>query len=264
LFDHLPHDLPNLVKTVQGLVVSLPWKDAYGLNTPEERHREIYLRTIPEMLKRILELEPSSLVVKRLPEKRKVSLCRDFAVLLVSMIRHQSVPARVRVGFAGYYRAETPRYWDHRIAEYWNKELSRWVLVDAMTEEPILERLRLKIDPLNVDRTSQFLLAGDVWQRCRAGKAKPLEFGDSPEDLGMPPIRNALLQDFDYLNKNELVGFDAWHELISKPENEVTEEDRRLLDEIAETTCHVDSQFDTLRNLYQKTPYGQAIQRRIA
>ena len=80
----------------------------------------------------------------------------------------------------------------------------------------------------------------------------------------MPPIRYALLQDFDYLNKNELVGFDAWHELISKPENEVTEEDRRLLDEIAETTCHVDSQFDTLRNLYQKTPYGQAIQRRIA
>jgi excinuclease ABC subunit A len=264
LFDDLPHGIQSLVKIVQGLLVSLPWEDAYGLDTPRKRHREIYLRTIPEMLKRILELEPSSLVVKRLPEKRKVSLCRDFAVLLVSMLRHQSVPARVRVGFAGYYRAETPRYWDHRIAEYWNKELSRWVLVDAMTEEPILERLRLKIDPLNVDRNSQFLLAGDAWQRCRAGKAKPLEFGDSPVDLGMPPIRYALLQDFDYLNKNELVGFDAWHELISKPENEVAEEDRRLLDEIAETTCQGDSQFNALRNLYQRTPYGQAIQNRLA
>jgi transglutaminase-like putative cysteine protease len=108
--------------------------------------------------------------------------------LLVSMLRHQNVPARVRVGFAGYYRAETPRYWDHRVAEYWNEELNRWVLVDAMTKEPILGRLRFNIDPLNVDRNSQFLLAGDVWQKCRAGKANPKEFGDSPDDLGMPPI----------------------------------------------------------------------------
>jgi excinuclease ABC subunit A len=264
LFDDLPHGVQSLVKTVQGLVVSLPWEDAYGLDTPRERHLEIYLRTIPEMLKRILELDPSSLVVKRLPEKRKVSLCRDFAVLLVSMLRHQGVPARVRVGFAGYYRAETPRYWDHRIAEYWNEELNRWVLVDAMTEEPILERLRFNIDPLNVDRNSQLLLAGDVWQKCRAGKANPQEFGDSPEDLGMPPIRYALLQEFDYLNKNELVGFDAWHPLINKPESEVTEEEKALLDKVANMTSQVDSHLNDLRNLYQTTSYGQTVQSRLS
>jgi hypothetical protein len=66
LFDHLPPDLPNLVKTVQGLLVSLPWEDAYGLDTPRERHREIYLRTVPEMLKRILELDPSPLTMKQI------------------------------------------------------------------------------------------------------------------------------------------------------------------------------------------------------
>jgi excinuclease ABC subunit A len=264
LFDDLPRNIRDLVRIVQGLAISLPWEDAYGLDAPQERHKEIYLRTVPEMLKCILELDPSSFVVKRPPEKRKVSLCRDFAVLLVSMLRHQNVPARVRVGFAGYYCAEIPRYWDHRIAEYWNEGFYRWVLVDAMTEEPIFERLRLKIDPLNVDGNSQFLLAGDVWQMCRAGKANPQEFGDSPDDLGMPPIRYALLQDFDYLNKNELVGFDAWHELISKPEKEVTKQDKHLLDEIAKVTCHADSQFKALRNLYQKTSYGQEIQSRLA
>jgi len=264
MFDDLPHDIQSLVRTVQGLVVSLPWEDAYGLHTPKEREREVYLRTVPEMLRRILELDSSSLTARRSPEKRKVSLCRDFAVLLVSMLRHQSVPARVRVGFAGYYRAETPRYWDHRIAEYWNESVNAWRLVDAMTEEPILERLRFRIDPLNVDSKSQFLLAGDVWQKCRAGKAKPQEFGDSPDDLGMPPIRYALLQDFDYLNKNELLGSDAWHELISKPENEVTDEDRRLLDKIAKVTCCADSHFNALRDLYQKTSCGRAIQNRLA
>jgi len=264
LFDHLPHDLPNLVKTVQGLVISLPWEDAYGLDTPRERNREICLRTVPEMLERILELDSSSLTVRRPPQKRKASLCRDFAVLLTSMLRHQSVPARVRVGFAGYYRAGIPRYWDHRIAEYWNDRLNRWVLVDAMTEEPILERLRFKVDPLNIDSSSQFLLAGEVWQRCRAGKADPKEFGDSPDDLGLPPVRYALLQDFDYLNKNELVGFDAGHSLINKPENEVTEEEKTLLDEIAEMTNHVDSNFNGLRELYQTTSYGQTVQRRLS
>jgi excinuclease ABC subunit A len=264
LFDDLPHDIQSLVKIVQGLLISLPWEDAYNLDFPRERHREIYLRTVPEMLKRILELDPSSLILKRLPEKRKVSLCRDFAVLLVSMLRHQGVPARVRVGFAGYYRAETPRYWDHRIAEYWNEELNCWVLVDAMTEEPILGRLRFNIDPLNVDSNSQFLLAGDVWQKCRAGEANPKEFGDSPDDLGMAPIRYALLQDFDYLNKNELVGFDAWHSLINKPENEVTEEERALLDEIAEKTNHVDFSLNGLIELYQATSYGQTVQSRLS
>jgi excinuclease ABC subunit A len=264
LFDDLPYGIQSFVKIVQGLLVSLPWEDAYNLDIPRERHREIYLRTVPEMLKRILELDPSSVIVKRPPQKRKVSLCRDFAVLLVSMLRYQGVPARVRVGFAGYYRAETPRYWDHRIAEYWNKGLNRWVLVDAMTEKPILERLRFKIDPLNIDSSSQFMLAGEVWQKCRTGKAEPQEFGDSPEDLGMPPIRYALLHDFDYLNKNELVGFDAWYSLIKKPENEVTEQEKALLDEIAKMTYHVDSDFKGLRELYQKTSYGQKVQSRLS
>jgi hypothetical protein len=107
-------------------------------------------------------------------------------------------------------------------------------------------------------------LAGDVWQKCRARKAEPQEFGDSPDDLGMPPIRYALLHDFDYLNKNELVGFDAWHSLINKPENEVTKEEKALLGKVAEMTNHVDSYFNALRELYQTTSYGQAVQSRLS
>jgi hypothetical protein len=233
------------------------------LEISQKRQSEICLRTVPEMVKQILELDSSSLIVERPLEKRKVSLCRDFAVLLVSMLRYQGVPARARVGFAGYYRAETPRYWDHRISEYWDGKTNQWILVDTMADKTQLERLRFQIDPLNIDRNSQFLLAGDVWQRCRAGKANPEDFGDSPDDLGMPPIRYALLHDFDYLNKNELIGFDAWHNLISKPENEVTEDERELLDEIAEMTNHADSHFNELRNLYQSTSYGQVIRSRL-
>lgn len=52
----------------------------------------------------------------------------------------------------------------------------------------------------------QSLRAPDAWQRRRLGNSEIV-----PDDLGTPPIRYGLLQDFDYLNKNELVGFDAWH-----------------------------------------------------
>ena len=259
LFNDLPDDIPSLVKTVQGLLISLPWEEAYGLDTPQKRHNEIYLRTVPQMLERILQLDSSPLIQERSPEKRKVSLCRDFAVLLISMLRHQGVPARLRIGFAGFYRAETPKFWDHRIAEYWNERLSSWILVDAMTDNIQLKRLKFQIDPLNINRNSPFLFAGDVWQRCRAAKASPEEFGDSPDDLGMPPIRYALLHDFDALNKVELVGFDTFHSLINKPEHEVTEDERSLLDEIAEVTTRVDSRFDDLQTLYATTSYGQAV-----
>jgi len=262
LFEDLPHDISSLVKIVQGLLIHPAWPEAHDL--PDERSKEFYLRSVPQMLNRILDLDSRQLSMERQPEKRKVSICRDWAVLLISMLRHQGVPARLRIGFAGYFLSCKPRYVDHRIAEYWNKKLNRWVLVDAMIDEIRRRRLNLQFDTLNIDSNSPFLLAGDAWQRCRARKANPEEFGDSPDDIGMPPIRYALLHDFDALNKVELVGFDAWHNLINKPEKEVTEDDRELLDEIAEITTHVESRFNDLQTLYQRTAYGQTVQKKLS
>jgi len=263
LYDGLPRGLPGLVKIVQGLLVYIEWAKSYGVLVPEERRQELFLRSVPQMLERILALDPSPLPVTRPPERRKVSICRDFAVLLVSMLRHRGIPARLRIGFAGYFRAKRPRYWDHRIAEYWDEGLDRWVLVDAMVDDLHRKTLGLTIDPLNITDESPFILAGDAWSRCRAGEADPDDFGDSPDDRGMPPIRYALLHDFDALNKVELVGFDAWHTLIDKPEDEVTGAERGLLDEITELTVAVDSRFDDLQALYRASPYGQAVQGRL-
>jgi hypothetical protein len=95
------------------------------------------------------------------------------------------------------------------------------------------------------------------------GQANPEVFVDSPTDRGMPMIRYALLHDFDALNKVELVGMDAWHDLIDKPEAAVTEEERELLDEIAEITVHVDSRFKELQRLYADSPYGQAVRHHL-
>lgn len=264
LFDELPKDIPHLVKIVQGLIVHAAWAKQYGLELSAERRQELYLRSIPKMLERLVVLDPTPLSVLRSPEQRLVGICRDFAVVMVSILRHQGIPARLRIGFSGYFRSQRPRYWDHRLTEYWDERLGHWVLIDPQIDEVQRKVLGRQIDTLNITQDSPFLLAGEVWRKCRAGQADPSEFGDSPDDIGMPPIRYALLHDFDALNKVELVGFDAWHDLIGKPESEVTEAEKKLLDEIAELTTDVDARFGGLQTLYQTSIYGQAVRSRLA
>ena len=107
------------------------------------------------------------------------------------------------------------------------------------------------------------MLAGKAWRRSRAGEVNPHTFGDSDTDTGMPPIRYALLQDFAYLNKREILGCDDWGELITKPEADLTEDDFALLDQIAFLTMHVDIHLDALRTLFDETAYGQSVRQQV-
>lgn len=259
LFDDLPRDLAGLVQVVQGVMVYPfePLTKHYGIHVSETRQAELGLRKVAKMLEGILALDPSPLRVTRPPEKRLYGVCRDFAVLLVAMLRHQGVPARERVGFAAYYNNEW--FWDHRITEYWDTCRQRWVLVDARIDDVHRVVFPRRQDPLSITRESPFLFAGEAWQLCRAGQADPDRFVDSPTDRGMPMIRYALLHDFDALNKMELVGTNAWHHLIDKPEHELTDTDAALLDQIAELTTHVDARLDEVHELYEQIPYGRAV-----
>jgi hypothetical protein len=83
-------------------------------------------------------------------------------------------------------------------------------------------------------------------------------------DRGMPPIRYALLHDFAYLNKCEVLGCDDWGELISKSEAELTSADLALLDQIAALTTQADTSFEELRALFAQTVYGQAVREQMA
>jgi hypothetical protein len=80
----------------------------------------------------------------------------------------------------------------------------------------------------------------------------------------MPPIRYALLHDFAYLNKCEVLGCDDWGELISKSEAELTSADLALLDQIAALTTQADTSFEELRALFAQTVYGQAVREQMA
>lgn len=180
------------------------------------------------------------------------------------MARHQGLPARIRIGFAPYLSG--PLNYDHRIAEYWDRTQARWVLIDPQIDEITRQSNdAMTFDPLDMTFDREFYLAGAVWLRCRAEKANPFDFADAPDDAGFPAIRYCVIQELERLNKIELLGWDDWsHYLLTKPEGELSDEDIKLVDQIAELTLDVDKNFGSLQSLYAAMPDYQQAQTKMS
>jgi hypothetical protein len=174
LFDGLPHDVGGRAQVVQGLLVHEHIAPAYGLTLSPEQHAQAHLRPVEKILETIAARDNRPLPVARPAGERIVGVCRHFTLLHVAMLRAQGVAARARCGFGAYFQESM--FLDHWVTEYWNEAHRRWVLVDAQLDMRQRELFKVRFDPLDVPR-DQFLVAGDAWRLCRAGKADPQAFG---------------------------------------------------------------------------------------
>ena len=120
LFEHLPVAVEQMVKIVQGTTVHVFWTERYGLKVSPERMVELQLRSMEKRLARTIELDARPLTEPRPIEKKLLGNCRDHSLLLVSLLRHQGIPARARCGFGAYFMPD--HFEDHWVAEYWNAE----------------------------------------------------------------------------------------------------------------------------------------------
>lgn len=262
LYDDLPRDVPGLTQVIQNVLVYPAWLSRYGVEPGEIDDAGFGVRRVEDLLRRVQRRAGGPLTTPRPPADRLGVNCRNFGVLLVSMLRHQGTPARLRVGFAGYFVG--PVWYDHRLAEYWDAVRQRWVLADPMIDRPHRDALGIAYDTLDLGPADPFLPAGVVWRRCRAGDRDPEGFGDGPTDRGMAPIRYALLHDFAALNKLEVLGGDDWGELITKPEATLTTDDRAMLDRVAALTLVVDAHHQELLALFEETAYGRSVRAALA
>ena len=243
-FERLPRDMGELRDIVQGVIIHVFWTDRYGVTVPESRQQELQLRGVSAKLKRIRSLDGSPITLARPPDRRLLGNCRDFSILLCSILRHQGVPARTRCGFATYF---VPNHFeDHWVCEYWSKT-GRWVIVDAQLDALQHERLGIDFDPLDVP-ADRFIVGGKAWQMCRSGRSDPDTFGIS-ELHGLWFVRGNLIRDFASLNKVELLPWDAWG-LIDKDDKSITDSDVSLLDKVAVLSQKGNDALAEVRNLY--------------
>lgn len=152
---------------------------------------------------------------------------------------------RARCGFAAYFSKE--KYVDHWVTEYWNDERGAWVLFDAQLDAHQRALFKIPFNPADVPR-DQFLVAGDCWRLCRAGKADPMDFGIL-DLFGWWMIAGNVVRDIAALNNREMLPWDCWGPMPRPGE----EPDFALFDRFAVLSHAPDTHFDELREVYAKT-----------
>ena len=245
LFDVLPDSIEELVKIVQGLTIHVYWAGSYGLKIPDTRMPELQLRTMEKRLASLLELDSRPYQEARPIDKKQIGNCRDFSLLLVSMLRHKGIAARARCGFGVYFLDN--HYEDHWVVEYWNTKLKRWVMVDAQLDNLQCETLKIRFNPLDVPR-DQFIVGGKAWQMCRLHGEDPTKFGIFDMN-GMGFIRGNTVRDLAALNRVEMLPWDCWGIILS--ENDEDQHPSPLIDEIAALAAVDMPDTEKLRSLYE-------------
>lgn len=248
LFKDLPASIPDLVKIVQDVTLHVFWAERYGFTPPPWRMEELQLRSMEKRLARTLELDPRPLREPRPVEKKLLGNCRDHSLLLVSMLRHQGIPARARCGFATYFMPD--HFEDHWVVEYWEAGRARWVLVDAQLDEFQRQALDADFDVLDVPR-DRFIGGGRAWQMCRANPSLADKFGIF-DMHGLGFVRGNLVRDAAALNRMELLPWDCWGVILNEKLDDPA--DLALLDEIAALTAGDVPELETLRLRYETEP----------
>src|SRR5271156_707575 len=165
----LPRDVAALCDIILGVLIHRDMADfAYGVTFSDERKNDAHIRPIGDVFARIREL------------------------------------ARARCGFGAYFTPD--KFEDHWVCEYWNAESARWILVDAQLDAVQRRLFHPDFDPLDVPH-DRFIIAGDAWQRCRAGRAEASCFGLSHLAglSGMWFIAGNMLRDLASLNRVEML-----------------------------------------------------------
>ncbi|AWK40697.1 hypothetical protein GPY51_19620 [Photorhabdus laumondii subsp. laumondii] len=212
--DDLPNDVEGLISIVQNLLIHYQTeKDKLNPDIISMRNTEIDSRCVSLMLKKLLLLDDSSFSNPRPPEKRLLSTCRDFSVLLCSFMRHKNIPARVRYGFAHYqYNDECPMH-DHTLVEYWNG--TRWLYAESRLN--FLSKPLLGANPSDFPR-HLFFSGAEIWRHIRQGTMNERIFSGYRFDDGYGQwiVRNLFFLDLASLAGYEPLIWDSWGILLEE------------------------------------------------
>ncbi|MGW7263842.1 transglutaminase-like domain-containing protein [Streptomyces sp. NPDC054842] len=202
----LPREPAQLARLVRNVMIHRGEGELFGHAVDGRWLREdAESRRVTTVLRLLRERSDLPLTERREPAERFVGTCRDFSLLLCSLLRATGTPARPRCGFADYFVADW--YEDHWVTEFRLPGVG-WQLMDAQIAYGPYD---VSFDPLDVPR-DRFLVAGRAWRECRAGRADPRSFGLSWDEglRGLWFVRGNVLRDLAALNGVEVLPWDCW------------------------------------------------------
>lgn len=260
----LPADPASLAQAARNVIIHRTEGELFHYAVPPERlHRDAETRYMDDILRIVTARQDAPLTRRRDPANRFVGICRDFALLHCSLLRHAGVPARLRTGFADYFVTGGADGFgadafggddfraDHVVTEYWD-ERRGWLLADAQLCDPlVMDFHKIEFNPMDIPR-DRFLVAGAAWRAVRSGAADPRRFGvqlpDGTPLVGAWFVAGSVRLDLAALNKTETLLWDVWGAGAAN-DAELTEETRALYDRVAELT-HDEVPFGKARELF--------------
>ncbi|MFI9804425.1 transglutaminase-like domain-containing protein [Streptomyces sp. NPDC052301] len=254
----LPRDPRRLAAMVRGLILHRLEGERFGYAVAEERlHHDAESRYVTEILRILRERGGTPLTEERPYEERFVGTCRDYALLLCSLLRATGTPARLRGGYARYF--VDGFHEDHWVTEY-RLPGGTWRLADAQVHHPSYD---VPFDPLDVPR-DQFVVAGQAWRACRTGQADPESFGvwGVPGLRGTGLVLNSVVLDLAALNGTEPLPWDGWGMAGEQEFGTLTEDDLALIDAVAAAgpaaelrRLHADPRLAVPREILSRAPF---------
>lgn len=254
-FAHRYADLPaapaRLARIVRDLMLHRLEGGALAYAIPADRLRDdAETRYLDDILRIVLARNDAPLTQPRPAEERFIGVCRDFSLMFCSLLRHQGIPARLRIGFADYFDQDG-FHGDHVVVEYWDSERG-WLLADPQLTDPaIVSPTAQSFDPMDVPRT-RFLTAGTAWRAIRSGTADASTFGlRRPVEplIGEWYVAGSVRLDLAAVNKVETLLWDVWGDGAGS-DDELTDATRALCDEAA-AVIGDEVAFEAARALFQ-------------
>jgi formylglycine-generating enzyme required for sulfatase activity len=243
LFKNLPDSLPELCSLIKSQFIH-PFSELryYSEQIPEERWNELgNYPTVQSILKGLVTYDSRGLVNDRKPEHRLILGCREYAILLASVLKYRDIPARVRFGHARYL---IPGFHaSHTICEVWNKKETRWMLVD-----PGLGMVDFSKD--------EFDFSYDAWLRLQKKEIDPAIYGNPGHYTGIISIVGKICPDLASLLGNEYTLYQYAPILeYAFNNNQLPANQIKILNEISELMKSPDTgNLSKLQEIYNNTP----------
>lgn len=227
----LPSEPAAIADALEEFVIHHAVARQIGFPVPAYAEDDRSLRRSALLLDTLLQRDARPLSIHRdLPDYLYVT-CRDFALLAITALRAQGIPARLRAGFASYFNKG---HWeDHYICEY--QRDGQWAVLDAQLGPRARAGMRIPFDIANVP-SSGWRSAASVWRAVRIGEIDAATCGLTYANIvGEWWIASSVIRDAAALAGIECLPWDDWGPAIAfRATRGVTPEQAHDIDALAQ------------------------------